>query len=157
MDLLNISTLVANIATFLGIPLAIVLFYNEKRRERRDREYGTYNALDDKYDAFLQLCIEHPELNLYSTPLGSIVTLTPNQRIQQLALFEVLVSLLERGFLMYKDQSTNIKQTQWVGWDSYIKNWCASEVFQELWYAVAAEEYDTDFVTYVSNYLKSTS
>ena len=69
MDFLRLITIIAHIAAILGIPLALFLFYDEKRKERRDREYGTYNALDDKYIAFLQLCIEHPELNLYSTPL----------------------------------------------------------------------------------------
>lgn len=149
MDLPTIVTIIANIAATLGIPLAIMLFINEKRRERRDREYGTYNALDDKYIAFLQLCIDHPELNLYSIALESEVELSPQQKIQQYAMYEVLISLLERGFLMYRDQSTEVKRQQWIGWESYLQNWCKNKSFQDLWYKVDADEYDTDFVAFV--------
>ena len=45
----------AHIVTILGLPLAIFLYYQEKKKGRRDREYGTYNALDDKYIQFLDL------------------------------------------------------------------------------------------------------
>lgn len=157
MDLLTVVIIVAHIATILGIPIAIMIFYNEKLRERRDREYGTYNALDDKYMAFLQLCIEHPELNLYSTPLESDVELTPQQKIQQYAMYEVLVSLLERGFLMYRDQSTEVKRHQWVGWESYIQNWCKNKTFQDLWHRVDADEYDTDFVSFIYRHYNTLS
>ncbi|MGB5157786.1 hypothetical protein [Desulfobacterium sp. N47] len=45
--------IITSVVTILGLPLAVLLFYLEKRKERRDREYGTYNALDDKYIYFL--------------------------------------------------------------------------------------------------------
>jgi hypothetical protein len=60
MSLNEIIQICSNIATILGIPIAIILFINEKRKERRDREYGTYNALDEKYLDYLKLCMENP-------------------------------------------------------------------------------------------------
>ena len=68
--------ILANIATLLGVPIAIWLFANEKRRERLDREYGTYDALDEKticscissrskWIDYIQLCLEYPDIDLY--------------------------------------------------------------------------------------------
>ena len=49
MSLNETIEMLSYLATILGIPIAIILFVNEKRQERRDREYGTYHALDEKY------------------------------------------------------------------------------------------------------------
>ncbi len=65
MLLKDILEMLSYIATILGIPLALLLFWDEKRKERRDREYGTYDALDNKYIEFLQLLLEYPHLDVY--------------------------------------------------------------------------------------------
>jgi hypothetical protein len=44
-EFLELST---HVITILGLPVAIFIYYQEKKKDRRDREYGTYNALDDK-------------------------------------------------------------------------------------------------------------
>ena len=129
-DVLNI---LADLATTLGIPVAIIVFVNEKRQERREREYGTYHALDEKYQDFLQLCMEYPELDLYDIPLAREVDLTPEQRLRQYALFDILVSLLERAYLMYSDQSNRIKRRQWKGWENYFRDYAAHPTFRRLW------------------------
>jgi len=38
MALIEVLDMLADIATVLGIPIAILLFANENRKERRDRE-----------------------------------------------------------------------------------------------------------------------
>ena len=151
---LLIATIAAHISTVLGIPLAILLFLNEKRKERHDREYGTYHALDDKYIMFLRLCLQHPELDLYSVPLGAPSSLSPTQKIQQYTMFEILISLMERSYLMYKDQSSELKRSQWHGWDSYIQGWCSDQRFRDLWTLVSIEEYDESFIEYLGKHLK---
>lgn len=139
----------ADLATFLGVPIAILLFVNEKARERRDREYGTYDALDEKYREYLLLCMEHPRLGLYDVALDDDVELDPLETIQQLAMFDILVSLLERSFLMYADQSTRIKRRQWEGWRGYIDDYFANPRFRGLW-AERGEQFDTDFVEFMN-------
>ncbi|MDD8025555.1 MAG: hypothetical protein PHI34_03495 [Acidobacteriota bacterium] len=143
----------AHIAAILGIPIAIILFINEKRKERRDREWGTYDALDDKWKDFLHLCIQHPEFDLYDIPLEKKVGLTPEQKIQQYAMFEILISLLERAFLMYRDQSDKIKKTQWKGWSEYMRDYARRETFHHLW-KLRGIEYDQDFMDYIDPIIK---
>lgn len=57
MSFQDILLLLSTIVSILGIPIAILVFVNEKRKERRDREYGTYHALDEKYLEYLGLCM----------------------------------------------------------------------------------------------------
>lgn len=56
--------MITSVVTILGLPLALYLFYSDKKKERKEREYGTYNALDDKYIHFLEMCLEKPELDV---------------------------------------------------------------------------------------------
>jgi hypothetical protein len=145
---LEILQLLADFATFLGFPILIIVFINEKRKERREREYGTYNALDEKYIEFLKICMNNPELDLYDTPLEIVHELSPEQKIQQLALFDILVSLLERAFLMYKDQSDEVKKIQWAGWNEYMKDYAAHPVFRNLWH-MRGIQFDSGFTEYM--------
>jgi hypothetical protein len=151
-DLLQILT---NIATILGIPIAIIVFLNEKAKERKEREYGTYNALDEKYLEFLRLVMEYPELDMFDIPLEKKTTLTPEQQIQQIAMFEILISLFERAALMYRDQSDEIKKTQWEGWNSYIEDWAKRTTFQELWER-RGDQYEKEFVNYMQGIISNT-
>jgi len=149
MALIEVLDMLADIATVLGIPVAILLFANEKRKERRDREYGTYDALGKEYIDYLRLCMENPELDLYDIPLEKVSELSSEQKIRQYAMFEILVSLLERAFLMYQDQSSDIKRNQWAGWDEYVHDYANRETFRRLWQTQGVE-YDLDFIKYVT-------
>ena len=113
------------VITLLGLPAAIYVYLREHSKERREREYGTYNALDDKYLDFLKLCLENADLNIYPQNLEINVRLTPQQESKKLVLFEILISILERSYLMYRDQSSKIKQNQWIGWNEYMEDWMA--------------------------------
>lgn len=41
-------------AVILGVPAAFIQYVRATRREQRDREYGTYDELDDKYIEYQQ-------------------------------------------------------------------------------------------------------
>jgi hypothetical protein len=146
-DLLDI---LSSLATILGIPIAILLFYNEKRRERKDREYGTYNALDDKYIDYLRLCLDNPDLDVFDIPLAHKGELTVEQERREMALLGILISILERAFLMYRDQSTKLKKSQWIGWDAYVREWSARANFRRAWKLIEGEQFDADFVAYLN-------
>lgn len=45
-ELVIIVGLLAQVATISGIPIAIIIFYRERSRERREREYGTYDVFE---------------------------------------------------------------------------------------------------------------
>jgi hypothetical protein len=64
-------------------------------------------------------------------------------------LFDSLVSLLERSFLMYADQSNSIKKRQWSGWLDYIRDYFESSTFRSLWVS-RGDQFDSDFVSFMN-------
>ena len=69
MSLSEWTSVLANVATFLGIPIAIALFLNERRREReegdrarKERELTKFLTLNSLYIEYLRICIEDPQL-----------------------------------------------------------------------------------------------
>ena len=142
--------IIALSATIIGIPVYIYIYYKEKKRERLDREYGTYNALDDKYIDFLRLCIDNIDLNIYLLDNEITKNLNEQQKIRQYIIFEILVCIFERAFLMYKGHSDKIRRNQWVGWNSYIEDWLNNESFRKAWRNFIGNQYDTDFISYMN-------
>ena len=62
----------ASVVQLIGIPVAIGVYGLNKRRERLDREYGTYHALDDKYIEYLKLAVkESPQTASLHMKLGN--------------------------------------------------------------------------------------
>lgn len=153
MQLPEILGMLANLAAFLGFPIAIYVFISEKNKERREREYGTYTALDDKYLDYERLCMQYPELDLYDVALENAPALSPEQKIRQYAMFDILVSLLERAFLMYEDQSDRIKKLQLVGWVEYMHDYAQRRIFQELW-LVRGGQYEKRFEDYMNELIR---
>jgi hypothetical protein len=140
--------------TFISLAIAIVVFWMTKQKERLEREYAAYHALDEKYSDYLKQVVEHPHLDLYSTPLKNAPNLKPEEKIQESATFEMLVCLMERAFLMYRNQSSKLRQAQWDGWEAYIKEWCQRENFRRLWREVG-KEFDAGFVEYMGQLVDS--
>jgi hypothetical protein len=141
----------ANWAGVVSVWVAIASFWSEKRRERREREYGTYHALDEKYSEYLTLCAARPELDLYFVPHPSPPALDPAQHIAQLAQFEILVSLFERAFLMYQDHPSRVRATQWEGWERCLREWVRRPIFGLLWQRIGSAQFDQEFVAYMTS------
>ena len=121
----------------------------------RDRELGTYNALDEKYIEYQQICMKHPGLDVFDVPHPSPPALSPEDERKQLILFTVLMSIFERAFLMYRDQATSVKQRQWEGWDAYIQSFCQRENFRQAW-KISGTTFDTDFQAYMGANMRHT-
>ena len=134
----------------IGIPVAIYVYWVNKKSERRDREYGTYNALDEHYVDYLKLCLENADLDVADTPRVSTVPLSADQRHRELIIFTILVALMERAFLMYDDKSKAIKLAQWIGWDGYIRDWCRRTNFLAA-LPVLASQFDSRFRQYLTS------
>jgi hypothetical protein len=136
----------------VGVPLGFWKYYRTVQKEQRDREYGTYNALDEKFMEFQRLCLDHPELDTFDVQDMAPKPLSAEQQKKELIAFTMLFSIFERAFLMYQDQSTEIKRAQWSGWDSYIKGFCKRANFQSAWKA-SGTTFDTRFESYISHEL----
>lgn len=145
---LDILDAISKMVVILGLPLAYIQYLRTKRKEKRDREYGTYNALDEKYLEFQKLCLQHPYLNIFDIPDESPRKLDTKQQKEELILYTMLFSIFERAYLLYSDQNSAIKQKQWSGWDSYIKSYCVRDGFLSAW-KISGNTFDTDFEKYM--------
>ena len=148
MAIKDILELLSYLATVLGIPIAIYLFYHEKRRERISREIEAYSATHETYLEYLKLCLDNIDLDVFDIPDEHPVALSAEQKKRELIVFCMLIGIFERAFLMYKDQSTYIKKKQWSGWNNYMIDWSSRKNFRKDW-AILRGQFDIEFVEHM--------
>jgi len=116
------------IVTVIGLPLAIAVFLFEQRKERANEEDGVYQLLANAYNDFLKVVIDNADLHLRSnvpTP-----DLTPEQRERMLAIFDMLISLLERAYLTaWSPEMTPEQARRWNSWEDFMRQWVRRDDF----------------------------
>lgn len=140
--------LLSNISIVVGLPLAIFVFFFEQRKERDNEESEVFQSLSDNYQEFLRTALEHPDLRLFSTDLTP--DLTPEQRERMLILFNMLVSLFERAFLLlYEEKMTRPQARRWMSWEDYMREWSRRADFVEVLPELLRGE-DPEFAAYLN-------
>jgi hypothetical protein len=143
------------LVVILGIPAGLVRYFVATRREARDREQATYDALDANFVSFHRLCFDNPGLGIDdgTRELGAKPP-SPEDEVQRRAAFTILLSLFERAFLMYSDHSDEVRQQQWKGWDEYFRDYLNNPHFRQA--AVALSAYwDRRFQGYLKQALEA--
>lgn len=141
------------IALSVSGPLALISFFQSKKKEQQQREDGTYQSLDEKYLEFQKLCLQHPKLDVFDYSVESERALTADEKKQELIMFTMLASLFERAFLMYKDHVASVRDKQWSGWVEYMRQYGNRKNFREAW-AKIGEMFDSDFHKFIDSLLK---
>jgi hypothetical protein len=140
--------LLSYIVTVFGLPLAIASFMFEQRKERENEEEEVYQMLSDAYTDFLKLVMANPDLKLRSQ--GGIDQLTEEQQERMHVLFEILISLFERAYLLaYEPNMAGKQLRRWYSWDDYMREWCERDDFRELLPRLLQGE-DPDFAKYIT-------
>ena len=116
------------VVTVLALPFAIVFFAWEQRKERDNEEEEGYQLLSDAYNDFLKVVLANPDLHLRTNePLSNP---TPEQNERMLVIFDMLMSLFERAYLVaYKPRMSETEARRWNSWDDYMREWCRREDF----------------------------
>ncbi len=65
----DIVTIFGIIFGTTGLFLSVQSLQREKEKDRLEKEYGTFDDLDNKYVEFQYACAEHPEPDFFSEPL----------------------------------------------------------------------------------------
>ena len=125
--------LVTFIITIMGVPAAIFIYLKEQKSQRIEREYGTFDALDQKYIEIQQLCLEYSELDVFDSPYTSPKKLSEEQMKQEEAILLIRISIFERAFLMYQRTTSKSKKDQWEGWELEVNEWLARDNFRSVW------------------------
>jgi len=144
-DILEIASYVVIV---LGIPAGLVQYIINKRKERETQEYETYHALDERFMDYQLLCLQNPQLDVFDIPEERPVSINQLEKKKELIIFTVLFSIFERAYLMYKDQPSELKKRQWIGWHSYIESFCKRENFRNAW-EKSGSMFDDEFQSYM--------
>jgi hypothetical protein len=135
------------IVTTLGLPFAILFFAWEQRKERDNEEEEQYQLLSDAYNDFLKVVLEHPDLHLRSR--DALLNPTPDQHERKLVIFDMLVSLFERAYLVaYKPRMSETEARRWNSWDDYMREWCSRPDFHQALPSLLHGE-DPEFRDYI--------
>jgi hypothetical protein len=139
--------LLSYIVTAIGLPLAILVFLYEKKNERDNEEEEVYQLLSDNYQDFLKVALDNPDLRLFSAE--QTPELSKEQRERKLIVFNMLISLFERAYLLlYEPRMSSKQQRRWSSWEDYMREWCRRQDFRAL-LPLLLEGEDPEFVTYI--------
>jgi hypothetical protein len=139
--------LLSYVVTVVGLPLAIGVFLFEQRKERENEDEEVYQLLSDNYQDFLKVALDNPDLKLFSAEATPSLTEEQQERLH--IIFEMLISLLERAYLLLYDEKMSPNQARrWHSWEDYILEWCRRSDFRSR-LPLLLEGEDPDFVHYV--------
>ncbi|MFO7887005.1 MAG: hypothetical protein R6U59_01705 [Eubacteriales bacterium] len=116
-----------------SIPTAVYSYYKAKKKEISDREYGTFDSLDDKFIEFQLICMEKPYLDIFDVPDENPIKLTSIQKKEELVAYSILFAIFERAFVMYKERSFKDKSKQWDGWVEVMELYVQRDNFLNAW------------------------
>jgi hypothetical protein len=135
------------VVTVFALPFAIFLFLYEQRKERDNEDEEAYQLLQNAYNDFLKIVLDNPDLQLRSTTKPH--DLTDEQRERTLIIFEMLVALFERAYIVsYEPDLKGVALRRWNSWDDYMREWCRREDFYYLLPQLLRGE-DPDFAAYI--------
>jgi hypothetical protein len=148
MTFLELLEALSYVVTVIGLPFGIYVFIKEQRKERQNEDEEVYVRLSDQYSEFLELVLSNADLQL-TTRNSPGAPLTPEQHERRSVLFEILVSLFERAYiLVYEDDMAPHSARLWKSWEDYMREWCRRRDFREMLPDLLRGE-DPDFSAYI--------
>ena len=139
--------LLSYVVTTIGLPLAILVFIYEQKKERDNEDEEVYQLLSDNYHEFLRMALGHPDLRLFTTE--QTPELNDEQRERMLIIFNMLISLFERAYLLlYEPKLPPKHMRRWRSWEDYMREWCRRGDFRALLPSLLEGE-DPEFGAYI--------
>lgn len=148
MTLLEFMEFLSYVATVVGIPLAIVMFVLQEQKERQNEQEEIYDKLMGHYTDIQEKLFEHPELDVHDKPLENL-----EDKRRQYILYQMVVSLFERSFILLASETDPAYQRMWNSWVDYIREWVTHPNFRAALPRLMEGE-DKDFVAYMADLTK---
>lgn len=128
MDWKDAFELASYAVTVIGLPFAVWVYFGQERKERENEEEEAYQHLSDAYNDFLKTVLSHADLQLRTNT--ALPSPTPEQNERMLVIFDMLISLFERAYLVaFKPEMSPTEQRRWNSWDDYMREWCRRDDF----------------------------
>jgi len=139
------------IVTVIGLPLAIISYLFEQRRERQNEDEEIFQYLSEEYAKFQKLVLDNADLRLNYGPEDWDTQLNDEQKERKRVLYDILISLFERAYiLVYEDDMDKQTARLWASWEDYMRHWCRRRDFRGILPEMLDGE-DPDFQAYMSN------
>lgn len=142
--LLETFEFLSYVATVVGIPLALLTFVYQEKKERQNEQEEIYDKLMGHYAEIQEKLFEYPELDMHGEQ-----SVDPETQRRQFILYEMLVSLFERSFILLENERAPEYQRMWNSWVDYIETWLKKPNFVASLPLLMKGE-DPDFVAYIA-------
>ncbi len=147
MDWKDAFELASYVVTVVGLPFAVWVYFSQERKERENEEEEAYQHLSDAYNEFLRTVLSQADLQLRTAT--ALPDPTPEQNERMLVIFDMLISLFERAYLVaFKPEMSATEQRRWNSWDDYMREWCRRDDFHNALPLLLRGE-DPEFQNYI--------
>jgi hypothetical protein len=142
--LISICQIIYYIAMSIAGPLAVLAYIKVKKTERLEKEYQTYDELDNRFFEYQKLALEYYDLDILDIPNNDPSLAFDKKRKQEMVAHAILFSLFERAYLMFSSQADKFRLRQWSGWKHFLNDFLRRENVRTAW-ELSKATYDTDF------------
>lgn len=141
---INITQIIYYVAMSIAGPLAVIAYLKVKETERLEKEYKTYDELDNRFFEYQKLALEYYDLDILDVPNNDPSLAFDKKRKQEMVAYSILFSLFERAYLMFSKQADRFRKCQWSGWKRFLDDFIRRDSIRTAW-QLSKETYDTDF------------
>ena len=153
-SLTTICQIIYYIAMSIAGPLAVITYIAVKKSERLEKEYQTYDELDNRFFEYQKLALEYYDLDILDVPNNDPSLAFDKKRKQEMVAYAILFSLFERAYLMFSHQADMFRQRQWSGWKHFLYDFLRRENVRTAW-ELSKNTYDTDFQAFMDRKIAS--
>src|SRR5580700_6471579 len=123
----NITQIIYYLAMSIAGPLAMIAYLKSKKSDRLEKEYKTYDELDNRFFEYQKLALEYYDLDILDVPNNDPSLAFDKKRKQEMVAYAILFSLFERAYLMFSSQADGFRQRQWSGWKHFLNDFLRRE------------------------------
>jgi hypothetical protein len=144
----EIAQILYYVALSISGPVALIGYLQAKKKEQEEREYQTFDELDNKFLEYQKLALAH-DIDLIDVPdIDPLLQGDTIRKKQQLVACAISFSLFQRAFLMFHHQADQFKKRQWPGWEQFLTKFLTRDNVKDAW-QIAKFRYDVRFRSYV--------
>lgn len=144
----NIAQIVYYLALSIAGPMALIVYLVERKSVRLEREYKTYDELDNRFFEYQKLALQYYDLDILDVPNNDPALMLDKKRKQEMVAYSILFALFERAYLMFRNQADGFRKRQWSGWKHFLNDILWRPSVRIAW-QISKSTYDTEFQAFM--------
>ena len=101
----DIAQIIYYLTLSIAGPLALLQYFNAKKRDRLANEYKVYDELNNRFFEYQKIALEYYDLDILDVPNNDPSLGFDKKRKQEMVAYSILFSLFERAYLMFVHQA----------------------------------------------------